>query len=144
MSVITLPNKEFLAYVSQQLNQDKRVIMTVVGSSMEPFFKDKKTHVTLIKDNTYNTLDVILFKIDEKFFLHRIINIKHNIYYCQGDHTFTYEKPEYKDIIGKVITFETKNKIYSSQSVMYKMKVLLWLRIKPVFKVLKKIMRKMS
>ncbi|WP_025725635.1 S24/S26 family peptidase [Acholeplasma granularum] len=120
------------------LEDNKEVEIIVTGNSMLPFYKNGETIVTLKKEDTYKKLDVVLFKYQNRFVLHRIIKIKNNTYFIKGDGSFRTEVVSKPDILGKVIKFTTKNKTIKC----YQLKVHLWMVFSPFKRILLKLIKK--
>ena len=120
------------------LNEGKKVEFIVTGQSMLPFYKHNKTIVTLKKASTYKKHDVVLFKYNNQYVLHRIIKIKHHTFILKGDGAFNKEHANKEDILGKVIGFTTNGKVVKA----YKFKYKIWLLCTPIRRVLLKFIRK--
>jgi hypothetical protein len=100
---------------------------------MKPFFKDDQTVVTLMKKTTYQKNDVIFFKYQQSFKLHRIRKIKKGNIICSGDFLRQKEMIEDNDILGYVLSYQEGNKReVLTTSFRYRFKVWMWLRIKPL------------
>lgn len=80
----------------------KSVELTVTGFSMNPILYEGDT-VSVIPDNTYNIGDILVYIYNnEEILIHRLIEIKENIYYCKGDNALRMEKITVNEIFGKV------------------------------------------
>lgn len=115
---------DLMPHIEDLLNEGKVCSFKVKGVSMWPFYKDNKTTVTLKKD-TYQKHDVVLFKYESRYVLHRIIKIKDNEVTLQGDGAILKEVINEKQIIGKVISHELTKKV-SESSKIYRLKVTLF------------------
>jgi hypothetical protein len=118
--------------VKDTLEGGQKAIFTVTGSSMEPFFKDNITSVTLTKKASYHVNDVVLFWHQGSYKLHRIIKMSDELAVCKGDHLFSQEIVEIDDIFGYVESFETKGKTVDVNNQSYKIKVFFWKIFKPI------------
>ena len=133
MKKITLDNQTLGKAIIETLNEGKKVSFTVKGISMKPFFKDDQTVVTLMKKTTYQKNDVIFFKYQQSFKLHRIRKIKKGNIICSGDFLRQKEMIEDNDILGYVLSYQEGNrKEVLTTSFRYRFKVWMWLRIKPL------------
>lgn len=133
MKKITLDNQTLGKAIIETLNEGKKVSFTVKGISMKPFFKDDQTVVTLMKKIKYQKNDVIFFKYQQSFKLHRIRKIKKGNIICSGDFLRQKEMIEDKDILGYVLSYQEGNrKEVLTTSFRYRFKVWMWLRIKPL------------
>lgn len=136
MNSIKVNNNNFFEFLEEEI-KTKDITFKVKGKSMTPFLKDGKTAVTLTKSSDFKKYDIILFKINDKYILHRIIKIKENKIICQGDNLFSLEFLKTNDIIGKVISYQTKKEVLTN-SFFYKLRV----RVFYFFKGFKRIIRR--
>lgn len=137
---VVIENNELFSFIIEQLKLDKNVDFKVIGNSMLPFFYDKKTTVTLRKINTIKKNDIVLFKYNNKYVLHRIIKIKSNTITCMGDGLITKEIIDKSDIIAKVISYENKKRIMINKKT-YLLRVRLWMILRPLRRLIIKIIR---
>lgn len=138
MKQIKVDNLLFLQSIDELLKEGKTVEFKVKGNSMLPFFKHEKTIVTLEKSKNYKKRDVVLAKYNDLVLLHRIIKIKNNIYTLRGDGLISKEYVKINDVYGKVISFKTNDKKIK----FYKTKVLVWLLLRPIRRLLLKFIKK--
>ncbi len=129
---IKINTKDMMHLIEETLNANQQTIFRVQGFSMEPFFKDDLTSVTLEKKNTYQLNDVVLFKYQGAYKLHRIVRIKKEVMICKGDYLFSKEITDLKNVIGYVVSYETNGKTVFVNQLMYRFKVVLWRLFKPV------------
>ena len=141
MSEVTLSNEALLGFIDELLKDGKASTFLVSGNSMRPFFKHNKTYVTITKDIKYNIYDVILYKINEKYYLHRIVSINEKGYKCQGDATITYEYPTFDQVIGKVVSYQNRKRVIHAHQKLYQIKVKFWMMLRPLRKILVRTMR---
>lgn len=80
---------ESVAY-EELLKKDGRVMTHVVGSSMLPLLHDRQSIVIVedIKNVPPKKGDVVLYKTNGTYILHRIKKIKENEYEIRGDNTW--------------------------------------------------------
>jgi|SRR5690554_237283 len=138
MKQIKVDNLLFLQSIDELLKEGRTVEFKVKGNSMLPFFKHEKTIVTLEKPTNYKKHDVIIAKYNDLVVLHRIIKIKNNIYTLRGDGLISKEYVKINDIYGKVVSFKTNDKKIK----FYKTKVVIWLLLRPVRRLLLKFIKK--
>ena len=138
MKQIKVDNLLFLQSIDELLKEGRTVEFKVKGNSMLPFFKHEKTIVTLEKPTNYKKRDVVLAKYNDLVLLHRIIKIKNNIYTLRGDGLISKEYVKINDIYGKVVSFKTNDKKIK----FYKTKVVIWLLLRPVRRLLLKFIKK--
>ena len=138
MKKIVLNNELFMTEVNSYLNSGQTVEIKVRGHSMLPFYRHEKTVVSLKKKDDYVVNDVVLFKYQDQYILHRIIKIKNALYHILGDGSFTVHVIRKEDILGYVLDFITEGKEIKN----YMFKVKLWRLFSPFKRVLLKFVRK--
>lgn len=106
--------KELTPFIKEMIDKDKQVNLTVTGNSMFPLFSHLRDSVTVKKFNEYKKYDIILYvRKNEDLVLHRIVKVKNNEFYLCGDNQTLVEYPIYPEqVIGKVISFTRKGKVY--------------------------------
>lgn len=91
-------------------NSGKSFELTVMGFSMNPVLYEEDT-VVVEPANSYDIGDILVFKHNnDKVLIHRLIEIKNDIYYCKGDNVFHMEKTSVDMIFGKVSTINRNGK----------------------------------
>lgn len=141
MKEIGVLSSELMPVVIDQL-QKRDVTLLVNGNSMLPFYKHKKTSVTLSKIDKITKYDVILYKYNNKYILHRIVKIKANLVTCRGDGLLTKEIINKEDIIAIVKYHKTKDKLIYENNAKYLLKVKLWHHFRIFRRVLLKFVRR--
>jgi phage repressor protein C with HTH and peptisase S24 domain len=131
MKQVSISSVELVPLMMEALKTNQSIHFKVSGTSMMPFFKHQQTVVTLMRKETYKKNDVVLFKYQGMYRLHRIIKIQDKEVIASGDNLLSKERFEASDIIGYVESFELKKKIGSRDKI-YKLKVFLWKIVKPV------------
>ncbi len=110
--------KELTPFIQEMINKDKQVNLTVTGNSMFPLFSHLRDSVTVKKFNEYKKYDIILYiRNNGDLVLHRIVKVKNNEFYLCGDNQTLIEYPIYPNqVIGKVVSFTRKGKVYDFNS----------------------------
>ena len=110
--------KELTPFIQEMINKDKQVNLTVTGNSMFPLFSHLRDSVTVKKINEYKKYDIILYvRNNGDLVLHRIVKVKNNEFYLCGDNQTLIEYPIYPNqVIGKVVSFTRKGKVYDFNS----------------------------
>ena len=110
--------KELTPFIQEMINKDKQVNLTVTGNSMFPLFAHLRDSVTVKKFNEYKKYDIILYvRNNGDLVLHRIVKVKNNEFYLCGDNQTLIEYPIYPNqVIGKVVSFTRKGKVYDFNS----------------------------
>lgn len=140
MDKILINNNNLFKVIIDELASGKKVSFKVKGNSMLPFFRDTKTLIELKKTNTYKKYDVILFKLENKYYVHRILKIKENRIICMGDALISKEIINESNIIARVISYQNK-KLINTNSKKYKIRVTLWMLLRPIRRLIVKIIR---
>lgn len=140
MDKILINNNNLFKVIIDELASGKKVSFKVKGNSMLPFFRDTKTLIELKKTNTYKKYDVILFKLENKYYVHRIIKIKENRIICMGDALTSKEIINESNIIARVISYQNK-KLINTNSKKYKIRVTLWMLLRPIRRLIIRIIR---
>lgn len=106
--------------MEEMLTLGKEVTFTTNGDSMRPLLLSGES-VTLKRAPNYKKGDVVLFRKENGgFVLHRIIKIKKDTVFTQGDALMSNDLPFNKDkIIGKAIAFIKKDKTVKISSFSY-------------------------
>lgn len=106
-----------------------------VGCSMRPLFKTHRDMVILEKCTSRpQKYDVVLYRIGEKYILHRIIGIdeEKSRFIIRGDNTFKKEYIPFPMIIARLTSFTRKGKRKSIEDKSYKIYSRVWNFIYPV------------
>jgi phage repressor protein C with HTH and peptisase S24 domain len=134
-----LKNDDMMELIINAINNNQQAIFKVQGTSMEPFLKHNKTNVTLENYKKLNKGDIILFKYKNEYKLHRIIKIKGEHIIAKGDNAYQNEFLIDSDIIGVVVSYQTKDQIKNPKSLDLKILLFLWRLVKPLFIILRRI-----
>ena len=103
------------------------------GASMYPLFKTHRDMVILEKPNSpLKKYDVVLYRVDDSYVLHRIIGKKGDVYIIRGDNTFKREYISEDKIIGVLTAFNRKGKRGNVTDHSYKFYSRLWHFIYPI------------
>lgn len=118
---------KFMSY-EQILKKDGFLIAHFFGNSMKPFFNDKKDLVLIknaeIKLKRFN---IVLYKRENQFVLHRIISIKEKEYVICGDNCKYFETIPKENVIGYAEgCFKGKKYINFNRNILYRVYVYLW------------------
>lgn len=144
MSEVKVQSKDIMPIFIELLNEGKSVEFKISGHSMLPFFKHQQTVVTLSKKYEYEKYDVVLYISHDLYALHRIVGLKDDVCIVYGDALKRKEMIPKKDILGfvKYHTHKQKKIYYKNRGYLFKVK--LWLLLKPLRRILLKIMRKVK
>ena len=97
---------ETIAY-EELLAKDGRVMTHVVGRSMLPLLHDRQSIVIVedIKNAPPEKGDVVLYKTNGTYILHRIRKIKENEYEIRGDNTWVTEHVPRENLLATMTGF---------------------------------------
>ncbi len=127
----SVPNEQMMSLIKDAISRGQKATLKVAGTSMMPFFKDGLTEVTLAPAKDLQRLDVVLFQIQDKYYLHRIINMDGIRVTAQGDHLFSKEEIDQTHIIARVTSFSEGGRLVDSRDIHYLRRVKRWHLIKP-------------
>ena len=117
------------------LNNHGVLVYTNVGYSMMPLLRQRKDIIE-IRKRTQERLkrnDVILYKRDGRYILHRIIKVLPGEYKVLGDHNTWFDKNVTDDMILGVMTRVIRDgKSITPDNFWYKLYVYLWCDIYPL------------
>ncbi len=129
----TLKNEDMMALIRDAMENNQKAIMRVQGSSMFPFLWHNKTNITLIPKEGMKKGDIILFKLNDRYRLHRIIKMKYPYLIAKGDALVSKEFLVADDVIGRVESYEINNKVRNPRSCSHKLLLIAWRLIKPLY-----------
>ncbi len=116
------------------IERDGSLVYTVQGYSMKPLLKQHEDLVVIKKiTEPLKKYDVILFKRNNKYILHRILKVNVNSYDTAGDHNWWKEydvKPS--EIIGILSAIIKDGKEITPEDPAYQAYVHLWCDVYPV------------
>ena len=128
--------------VQEALESDGVCASYTSGMSMHPLFKTHRD-VIIVKKAVLplKKYDVALYKLGEKFVLHRVIGFdkKSGAYIIRGDNTFVKEYVAPERIIATLAAFRRKSKYKTVQNFSYKLYSRVWCAIYPLRFVFRKI-----
>ncbi len=115
-------------------------ISTSSGCSMLPFLRDRKDTIIIKRKPIYNKYDVVLYKRNDKYILHRIVKVLDNSYIVRGDNCYynEYDINDHK-IIGYLDECFRGNKKINLNGPIYYLYVRLWICSYPLRYLLYKI-----
>jgi hypothetical protein len=100
------------------LNEKGVLLLTPKGKSMSPFIKPKSDIVKLIQINKeLKKHDVVLYKKDSSYILHRIIKMNSHKFLVKGDNEIHGEWISKSDTIAYMTGLFRKNRYYSNDNI---------------------------
>jgi len=85
MEKMVVRNEEFFGKVVALLAEGKQVTIPVKGFSMLPFIRGEKDLVVLEKPGELRRGDIVLFRIGNRYIMHRILEVKGDGLEIMGD-----------------------------------------------------------
>lgn len=136
-------SNELLNFTKELLEEGKKATFTITGNSMRPFYKSKATSVTItsVKDISLKKYDVVLYKANSQYLLHRIVKINDDNLIIMGDGLRLKEFVEKEKIIGVVIEHEHNQKKYLKDDSSYLFRVKLWYHFRFLRRMLLKVFK---
>lgn len=115
------------------LAKDGYLIYTNKGCSMYPLLRQERDILCIEKKPQGSRLkkhDIVLFRRNGKYILHRIVKVKPDGYDTAGDHNWWKEKDvSDEDIIGILTSFVRDGKTITVNDPKYKLYTVLWCSI---------------
>lgn len=94
--------------IEEQLQKNNILVSEANGNSMLPLLRDGDK-VVIAKVFDIKKYDVVLFKKESHYILHRVIKIDNNKLIIRGDNNVATEVIEKKDVIGKLVGYYNEN-----------------------------------
>ena len=95
------------------LAKDNELFFTNVGYSMYPLIRQREDILHIVKTDTYQRGDIVLYKSEaDHYVLHRILKIKKKkgLVICAGDYNYFKDKPiTFNQVLGKLISIKKKD-----------------------------------
>lgn len=133
-------NLDFLKLVKESLLIDQNVSFVIKGTSMMPFLKDGVSEVFIKTKTDYTKYDICLFEYKGRMLLHRLIRINSK-YVFRGDNSTSLEEVEKFCIIGYVYKYQNNNKVVKTNSLMYKIKIRIFLLLRYIKVIIRKLIK---
>ena len=117
------------------IEKDGRLVYTCRGFSMYPMLRQKRDLIIIEKkpEGRLKNHDVVLFKRNGMYILHRIITVKEDGYDTAGDHNWWKEHDvKEEEIIGVLAAFVRDGKEITPDNPLYQTYVHLWCDLYPV------------
>ena len=134
MKTISKPVMQFSSF-EEQLEKTGFLLYTTVGNSMMPLLRERKDLVEIHKkvQGRRNKYDVVLYKYNGKYVLHRILKVRDTDYVITGDHCTVLEYGiTDKDILGVLDRIIRDGKVIHMTDLKYRAYVHLWCDFYPI------------
>ena len=123
---------ENMSSVERELSDNGTCIMKTFGSSMLPLFRDGKDIVIISKKSApLKKYDVALYRVGDKYVLHRVVGRRGDSYLMRGDNTYAVEHVLDSDVLGILAEYIKNGKRRSVNAFSYKVYSRVWNFIYP-------------
>lgn len=95
------------------LKENGYIVYPFKGCSMLPLLDEGFSEVKIVPSDKYDINDIVLYKVNDKYILHRINDIDNDIYIIKGDNSAYLDKVDISLIIGKVEGIYLDKKYFS-------------------------------
>lgn len=126
--------------IQEILERDGVWISTTAGTSMWPMLRDRRdTIVVRPVEGRLRPYDVALYRRDNAYILHRVINATANGYRIIGDNCMAYEEVPESDILGRLDEFWRGERHCDPRSNAWLLYARVWHALLPIRKGIKRI-----
>lgn len=145
MRKLIIPNEPLFDEICRLLDANKQVTFLTKGNSMLPFIRGGEDSVVLQKRQVYKKGDIVLFKTNGRYILHRILRIEGTSVTLMGDGNLSgKEHCHLKDIFGKVLQILPPGKEpVNCNTLLERRKAQIWLKLLPIRRYLLGIYRRL-
>ena len=133
MSVIEINDTSLR--IEDVLEKDGVYPTVTSGTSMRPLFKTHRDMLILERvSGTLKKYDVALYRIGDKYILHRVIGVdkEKKVYIIRGDNTFTKEYVRFDSVLARLTVFKRNGKHHTVNDRSYIVYSVLWNFIYPI------------
>ena len=115
------------------LARDGTLVYKIRGVSMKPMLRQNRDLIIVqIPSSRLKKYDVALYKRDEAYVLHRVIEVADDYYLIRGDNTYGIEIVPDEAVIGVLTGFQRDGKEYDVMDRTYRFYVHFWHIIYPI------------
>ena len=101
-----------LVNFEELLERDGSFLYTFKGVSMKPLLHQGKDVVIISSiDRPIKKLDIVLYKVGERYVLHRVLKIKKDHYVIRGDNTYSEEFIPKDNVFGILTSYYKNDKL---------------------------------
>ena len=113
--------------IKTQLDLFGHLVISPKGTSMLPFLKENKNSVDIgLPKEPIKKYDIVLYKKDDLYILHRVIKCEEGFFIICGDNSNVLEKIPKQDIIGVVTEIISANKKTMANNRFLRFRVMVW------------------
>ena len=115
------------------LARDGCLVYKTRGVSMEPMLRQNRDLVVIqIPSSRIKKYDVVLYKRDNRYILHRVVSVESDHYLIRGDNTYALERVPDSAVLGVLTEFRRKGKQISVKNKGYRLYFRIWNLIYPL------------
>lgn len=115
------------------LERDGRLVFKTRGTSMKPMLREGRDIVIIEPPHgRLRKFDVALFRMGDKYVLHRVIAVREGHYLTRGDNRAASETVKNEDVIGVLTAFVRGGREYSARSLPHRAYAAIWTALLPV------------
>lgn len=125
----------YVSILKKMTEEGQQVSMAVIGSSMEPFLRDRQDAIKFQKPTReLHPGDMVFYqRMHGQYVMHRICKKNHAGYFMAGDHQSSLEGPIKEKQIFAVITEVRKNgKWITARNLKWKFYATIWRHLLPI------------
>ena len=131
--------------IEELLSRDGKIVYKAKGRSMLPMLRHDHDLVLIEAVNSSSApparYDVVLYKVDGKYVLHRVLRIDGDQYLIRGDNTYSVERVPADAVIGVLTGFVRDGRQISVHDWRYRLYVRIWCALYPLRAALMRIRR---
>lgn len=118
--------------IESVLKEDGYLIYKTTGISMEPLLKQNRDIIQIKakESGRYKKYDVVLFKKEGAYILHRILKVREKDYIIVGDNCVSGDVVTDDQILGVLTRIKRRNKEIETSNRLYMLYVHLWCDLK--------------
>ena len=118
----------------EELNLHGGFIFTNVGDSMKPLIRQGRDILEITKrpDGRLQKYDIPLYKVGDKYILHRILRVRESDYIVAGDHNYRKELVTESQIIGILTGLTRDGKQRNLSGWKYRLYLFIWCDLYPI------------
>ena len=125
--------EELSGAVEEALLRDGIFASGTKGASMKPMLRAGRDTVYITKNTELpKKYDVILYRTDSGYTLHRIVGVRGGVDLVRGDNTYRTERVPRERVLGILSGVQRGGKYYDITSLAYRLYAHLWLLLYPV------------
>ncbi len=108
--------------IEKQLSENGSFAACAKGNSMRPMLRDGRDMIMVeVPKTELRKYDIILYRVEERYVLHRIIAVKEHEYITRGDNTYLKEHIPKENVLGVLVAYNKNGKRHECTDVSHKL-----------------------